>query len=163
MRRPVVPRANLAHLDGRYPDAMAPVENQPPVVLFVCVSNKGKSRMAESIMRAQVGDAIEVHSAGTDPAASGRNEESAAALAEIGVDMGDADPRGIDDGLLARADRVVLLGTDARLDDAEIPGIVARWLTVEPSHDGIEGAERMRLIRDDIASRTQALADELLA
>ena len=31
-----------------------------PTVLFVCVSNGGKSQMAEALMRAHVGDAIAI-------------------------------------------------------------------------------------------------------
>ncbi len=36
------------------------------------------------------------------------------------------------------------------------------WDTDEPSERGIDGIERMRLVRDDIAARVQALAGELL-
>lgn len=35
------------------------------------------------------------------------------------------------------------------------------WETVEPSEHGIDGAERMALIRDDIAARVAALWAEL--
>lgn len=37
------------------------------------------------------------------------------------------------------------------------------WDTDEPSRRGIDGVDRMRLIRDDIADRVRELADELLA
>jgi protein-tyrosine-phosphatase len=40
-------------------------------------------------------------------------------------------------------------------------GSIQRWETVEPSRQGIEGQERMRLIRDDIAQRVKALLAEL--
>lgn len=36
------------------------------------------------------------------------------------------------------------------------------WDTTEPSDRGIDGVERMRLIRDDIAERVEALVDRLL-
>ena len=38
---------------------------------------------------------------------------------------------------------------------------IERWDTDEPSLRGIEGDERMDLIRDDIQTRVEALADEL--
>jgi arsenate-mycothiol transferase len=134
-----------------------------PCVLFVCKSNRGKSQMAEALLRALAGDAVEVHSAGTEPAV-GRpmNAESVAALAEVGADMSGGTAKGVDDEVMRRADRVVVLGTAARLDPvAGMRATIEVWETDEPSARGIEGAERMRLIRDDIAARVDALWAEL--
>ena len=41
-------------------------------------------------------------------------------------------------------------------------GTLERWRTDEPSHRGIEGMERMRLVRDDIDARVRSLIDELV-
>jgi arsenate-mycothiol transferase len=38
---------------------------------------------------------------------------------------------------------------------------VEKWHTDEPSLRGIEGVERMRLVRDDIAARVRQLASDL--
>ena len=62
-----------------------------PVVLFVCRSNAGKSQMAEALMRQVVGDAVEVHSAGTRPKGE-VNDLSARVVAEVGADMSAATP-----------------------------------------------------------------------
>lgn len=135
-----------------------------PSVLFVCVSNAGKSQMAEALLRRRVGDAIEIHSAGTrpKPAAAGVNQESAASVADVGASMADAAPKGIDPEVLRAADRVVVLGRDAEVEPVDgMAGTIERWDTDEPSHRGIEGAERMNLIRDDIDARVAALAEEL--
>jgi arsenate-mycothiol transferase len=132
-----------------------------PSVLFVCVKNGGKSQMAAALMRQAAGDKVEVHSAGTHPGSS-INAESAAAVAEVGADMSDQVPKPIDPALLARVDRVVVLGSEAVVDP--VPGMIGSietWETVEPSRDGIEGADRMRLIRDDIAARVTVLITEL--
>lgn len=55
-----------------------------------------------------------------------------------------------------------LLGAD---DQVEMPtdaqGSLERWVTDVPSECGIEGIERMCLVRDDIDSRVQTLASEL--
>ena len=62
--------------------------------------------------------------------------------------------------MMAAADRVVVLGREARIeasDDARID----YWDTDEPSERGIEGLERMRLVRDDIAARVDALVLDL--
>lgn len=134
-----------------------------PVVLFVCRSNRGKSQMAEALLRRTAGEAVEVHSAGTDPAV-GRpmNAESVAALAEVGADMSAGTAKGVDDEVFRRADRVVVLGTAARLVPVDgMRTAIEVWETDEPSARGIEGAERMALIRDDIAARVEALWAEM--
>ena len=51
--------------------------------------------------------------------------------------------------LVAAADVVVTLGRDANVDPVEGTR-VENWDTDEPSERGIDGAERMRLVRDDI-------------
>lgn len=45
---------------------------------------------------------------------------------------------------------------------ADAHGTLERWRTDEPSTRGIEGAERMRLIRDDIDARVRQLIEEML-
>lgn len=132
-----------------------------PTVLFICVSNVGKSQMAEALMHQIAGDAIDAHSAGTSPKTE-VNALSAQVVAEAGADMSQARPKPIDPDLLTRADRVIILGDDAQVD--EVPGMrasIERWSTDEPSERGIDGVERMRLVRDDIANRVAALALEL--
>jgi protein-tyrosine-phosphatase len=132
-----------------------------PSVLFVCSKNGGKSQMAAALMRHVAGDAIEVHSAGTKPGTS-INAESAAAIAEVGADMSAETPQPIDMGLLRRVDRVVVLGTEAVVDPVVgMAGTIETWETVDPSLQGIDGMDRMRLIRDDIAHRVDTLATEL--
>lgn len=132
-----------------------------PSVLFVCVKNGGKSQMAAALMRQIAGDRITVHSAGTRPGKS-LNAESAASVEEIGASMADEYPKAIAPALLDSVDRVVIIGAEATIDT---PGRapIERWETDEPSTRGIEGAERMRLIREDIRRRVTALAEELAA
>ena len=42
-------------------------------------------------------------------------------------------------------------------------GTLERWITCEPSKSGIEGMERMRLVRDDIDARVRDLVAEVRA
>ncbi|GAA4702385.1 low molecular weight phosphatase family protein [Pseudonocardia yuanmonensis] len=131
-----------------------------PSVLFVCVRNGGKSQMAAGLMRKAAGDQVEVHSAGTNPGEK-INTLSAESLAEVGADMSGENPKPIDPDLLARVDLVVTLGREATVDAPD--GVEVRnWDTDEPSERGIDGPERMRLIRDDIDRRVRGLLDELL-
>jgi arsenate-mycothiol transferase len=130
-----------------------------PSVLFVCVKNGGKSQMAAGLMRKAVGDSVQVHSAGTEPG-SAVNALSAEALLEVGVDLSGEVPKPIDPALLARMDYVVTLGGEAKVDVVDGPGF-ENWDTDEPSERGIDGIERMRLVRDDIAGRVGELASRL--
>jgi arsenate-mycothiol transferase len=139
-------------------------------VLFVCVKNAGKSQMAAGLMRAAVGDSVQVSSAGTRSGGA-VNPLSAQSLLEVGVDITDQRPGAVTAELIAAADVVVTLGTEAAI----APELVAAaavlrpgtrfetGVTDEPSTRGIDGIERMRPVRDDIAARVAHLRDRLLA
>ncbi len=130
-----------------------------PAVLFVCVKNGGKSQMAAALMRRLLGDEVEVHSAGTAPGDE-LNALSVQALDEVGAGTEGEAPKPIDPDLLARMVVVVTLGEDARVDPVPGPRFET-WVTDEPSERGIDGIERMRLVRDDIAARVERLAAHL--
>ena len=131
-----------------------------PSVVFICVSNGGKSQMAAALAEKYAGDKLNIQSAGTNPGTK-LNQESVQAIAEAGADMSHGTPKPIDPELLRSVDRAVVLGEDAQLDMPE-GRTFERWLTDEPSTRGIEGMERMRLVRDDIDARVQALIAEML-
>lgn len=134
-----------------------------PKVLFVCVRNSGKSQMAAALAQHHAGEQLEILSAGTQPGTV-INAESAASLEEVGADMSQGRPKPIDAQILRTADRVVVIGTEAQLELPEdARGTLERWVTDEPSTRGIEGMERMRLVRDDIDERVRGLIAELLA
>ncbi len=132
-----------------------------PHLLFVCVKNGGKSQMAAALARQIAGEAVEVSSAGT-AAGSKLNAESEASLVEVGASMAGSEPRQLTDDMLRQATHVVVVGTEAQVrlpDDAAADLRV--WDIDEPSLRGIEGAERMRLVRDDIRDRVVALVAEV--
>lgn len=130
-----------------------------PSVLFVCVKNGGESQMAAGLMRAAAGDTVTVHSAGTKPGA-GINALAAEVLLEVGVDITGQTPTPVDPDLVRDVDLVVTLAREAHLEP--VAGTqFENWDTDEPSERGIDGIERMRLVRDDIAARVTDLADRL--
>ena len=132
-----------------------------PSVLFVCVKNGGKSQMAAGLMAKRAGDAVAVESAGTKPG-SAVNGLSAESLAEVGVDISGNSPKPITEQMVRAADVVVTLGREAHVD--EVSGTrFENWDTDEPSERGIDGIERMRLVRDDIARRVDDLHDRRTA
>jgi arsenate-mycothiol transferase len=134
-------------------------------VLFVCARNGGKSQMAAGLLRAQAPDWA-VESAGTDPGAA-LNADSVASLAEVGIDISAGSPRPVTAELLAAADVVVTLGSEARIADdlvaAALGTAFETWVTDEPSARGIDGLDRMRLVRDDIAARVADLVNRRTA
>lgn len=131
-------------------------------MLFVCVKNAGKSQIAAALMRALAGDRVEVFSAGTRPGGA-VNSEAEVAVSELGASMQGEAPKQIDPGVLARVDRVVVLGSEAVVEPAAgMVGSMETWETDEPSTRGIAGMERMRMVRDDIAARVEALFAEMV-
>lgn len=132
-----------------------------PSVLFVCVKNGGKSQMAAALMRQHAGDTVEVHSAGTQPGGE-LNALSAAVLTEMGAELTGEYPKPLDAALLQHVDRVIVLGDEAQV--VPVSGMTApvdTWQLDEPSIRGVEGIERMRLVRDEIDDRVQHLLTEL--
>jgi len=123
------------------------------------VKNAGKSQMAAGLMRQIAGDAVDVRSAGTRPGTA-LNDLSVASLLEVGVDITGEHPKALTDEMVRAADVVVTLGPEARVDEVEGTEFQT-WITDEPSEHGIDGIERMRLVRDDIATRVRALARDL--
>ncbi|WCE38513.1 low molecular weight phosphatase family protein [Brevibacterium sp. BDJS002] len=134
-----------------------------PSVLFVCVKNAGKSQMAAALMRQVAGDSVRVHSAGTSPGTA-LNALSAASVAEVGASMDGEHPKPIDPTLLQTADRVVVIGDEAVVEPVPgMAGTIETWTIDEPSARGIEGEERIRLIRGQLAEKVRHLVGELAA
>lgn len=132
-----------------------------PGVLFVCVKNGGKSQMAGGLMRHLAGDTVTVYTAGTKPGTA-LNAQSVESLAELGIDISGEHTKLITAEMLADVELIVTLGSEAVVDP--VPGIEIRnWDTDEPSTRGIEGIERMRLVRDDIRGRVESLDEEISA
>jgi arsenate-mycothiol transferase len=130
-----------------------------PHVVFVCARNGGKSQLAAALMRHDAGGVVTVASAGTDPGTS-LNALAVESLAELGIEVGDEHPKPLTDEMVHAADLVVVLGAEAHVDGDR--GVaVETWITDEPSERGVDGMERMRLVRDDIRARVEELRGRL--
>jgi arsenate-mycothiol transferase len=130
-----------------------------PSVLFVCSKNGGKSQLAAGLMNQLAGGTVTVYSAGTIPGKS-LNSQAAESLSELGIDITGEHPKPVTDEVLDAVDAVIVLGNEAKLEPHESTRLEV-WDTDEPSERGIEGMERMRLVRDDIKARVQKLYAEL--
>ncbi|NKY58497.1 arsenate reductase ArsC [Nocardia flavorosea] len=129
----------------------------PPTVLFVCVHNAGRSQMAAGFLAHLAGDAIEVRSAGSAPAAT-VNPTAVAAMAEVGVDIATQSPKILTADAVQSSDVVITMGCG---DSCPVfPGISYRdWDLPDPAGKGIDD---VRPIRDEIRARVVALIAELL-
>lgn len=134
--------------------------NTPPRVLFVCVKNGGKSQMAAGLMESFAGDTVDVHSGGTKPG-NALNDLSVQSLAELDIDISQGSPKPVTRADLDAADIVITLGREAIVTVPEGTQL-ENWDTDEPSERGIEGIERMRLVRDDIKKRVETLHTRLV-
>lgn len=128
-----------------------------PTVLFMCVHNAGRSQMAAGWLRYFAGDAIEVRSAGSEPAES-INPVAVAAMAEVGIDLTDQTPKLLDLATAQSSDVIVTMGCG---DACPVfPGKrYEDWKLDDPAGKNIDA---VRSIRDDIGDRVQALITELL-
>jgi arsenate-mycothiol transferase len=129
-----------------------------PSVLFVCKKNGGKSQLAAAIARKLSANRLTILSAGTAPGTS-LNHEAVDALEEIGASVEGEYPKPLTEEVMRTVDRVVVLGREASVPNVD--GVrVEVWDTDEPAERGIGGMQRMRLIRDDIKTRVEALVAE---
>jgi protein-tyrosine-phosphatase len=128
-----------------------------PSVLFVCVHNAGRSQMAAGFMTHLGQGRVEVLSAGSAPKDS-INPIAVEAMAEIGIDISHNSPKVLTTDAVEQSDAVITMGCGdvcpfypgKRYED---------WVLDDPAGQGIES---VRVIRDEIKARVEALLAELL-
>ena len=132
-----------------------------PGVMFVCSTNQGKSQMAAALARQAFGPDVAVYSAGLKPG-SAVNSDAAWLLSARGASTEGEYPKAFDEELARSVDKVIMVGTNAKLDPALYEELGAEtWDVVEPSRQGIEGDERLNLMLDDMAARVKDLGERL--
>jgi len=131
--------------------------SKKPTVLFVCVHNAGRSQMAAGFMRELGSDRVEVLSAGSAPKDS-INPIAVAAMAEVGIDITNQQPKILTTEAVLESDAVITMGCgDAcpfypgkRYED---------WVLEDPAGQDIDF---VRKVRDEIKGRVVTLLSELL-
>jgi protein-tyrosine-phosphatase len=125
-------------------------------VLFVCVHNAGRSQMAAGFLRHLAGDRVEVRSAGSLPGDQ-VNPSAVAAMAELGIDISDQQPKVLTPEAVQASDYVITMGCG---DACPVfPGKkYLDWALEDPAGKGVEA---VRPIRDEIKKRIEALINEI--
>jgi arsenate reductase (thioredoxin) len=133
-----------------------PEPNDVPEVLFVCVHNAGRSQMAAALLEHHAGGRVRVRSAGTTP-----SEEIHAnvveAMAERGLDVSTARPKGLREDDVREADVVITMGCGDACP--VVPG--TRYLDWDLPDPAGKPIAEIRPIRDDIERRVLDLLREL--
>ena len=127
-----------------------------PEVLFVCVHNAGRSQMAAALLDRHAKGAVQVRSAGSEPA-DRLNPAVVEAMAEVGLDISRAFPKPLTDAAVRAADVVITMGCGDACPF--YPG--KRYLDWELEDPAGKPLETVRRIRDEIDERVQALLSEL--
>lgn len=128
-----------------------------PSVLFVCVHNAGRSQMAAAFLSHLSAGAVEVRSAGSEPA-DHVNPAAVQAMAEVGIDISGEMPKILTDQAVRESDVVITMGCGdtcpfypgKRYED---------WVLDDPAGKDVAA---VRPIRDEIRRRVEALIDDLV-
>ncbi len=127
-----------------------------PSVLFVCVHNAGRSQMAAAFLHHLAEGAVEVRSAGSEPADQ-VNPSAVAAMAEVGIDISAQSPKILTTESVRDSDVVITMGCG---DACPVfPG--KRYLDWQLEDPAGKGVDSVRPIRDEIEQRVRGLLSEL--
>jgi arsenate reductase len=128
-----------------------------PSVLFVCVHNAGRSQMAAAFLAHLAAGAVEVRSAGSEPA-DRVNSAAVEAMREVGIDIGAETPKVLTPDAVRVSDVVITMGCG---DTCPVfPG--TRYLDWQLDDPAGKGLDAVRPIRDEIRRRVGLLLAELV-
>lgn len=134
------------------------MSDDKPEVLFVCVHNAGRSQMAAALLAHHGGDRVVVRSAGTAPADE-INPAVVEVMDELGIDLlaSGARPKRLEEAAVKASDVVITMGCG---DTCPVfPG--TRYLDWDLDDPSGQGADAVRVIRDEIDARVRELLREL--
>lgn len=137
--------------------AKGAIARDVPEVLFVCEQNAGRSQMAAVVLDHLADGRVHVRSAGSAP---GRdlNPAVVAVIGELGLDLTQEFPKPLTDDVVQAADVVITMGCGDAC--AIYPGKrYEDWELTDPAGLAID---EVRLIRDDIRGRVEALLADIV-
>ncbi|ELZ25779.1 putative arsenate reductase [Halosimplex carlsbadense 2-9-1] len=147
--------------DGTDGSGAVPGEGDTVRIALMCVQNAGRSQMATAFAerereRRGLSDRVEILTGGTDPA----NEVHPVvvdAMAEVGIDIADREPRAITTEEMATCDYVATMGCSTLELDPAAGVDVRDWALDDPHGQDLDA---VREIRATVESSVVALFDE---
>ena len=136
-----------------------------PLILILCTGNSCRSHLAEGILRAAVGEAAEVASAGSDPAGY-VHPIAVEVMKEIEIDISAHTSKHLDEFLQQEVHTVITVCGNAVQACPIFPGQAEKhhWPFDDPAKaTGIEEEIRavFRRVRDEIRAKFEAYAAEI--
>lgn len=132
-------------------------------VLFLCTGNSARSQIAEALLEARSGGAIEARSAGSHPKVLHPN--AVRVMAERGVDIGGRPTKHLSRFARSRFDRVVTLCDKVKEICPELPGqpATAHWSMADPAAGNDDAATYSAFVRtaEEIDQRVRAVIAQL--
>jgi arsenate reductase (thioredoxin) len=134
-----------------------------PTILILCTGNSCRSHLAEGILRAAVGDAVQVESAGSKPAGY-VHPLAVKVMQEIGIDISGHRSKHLNEFLTQNVETVITVCGNADQACPMFPGQINRhhWGFDDPAHaTGSEEAKLavFRRVRDEIRRVFEAYAE----
>lgn len=128
-----------------------------PLVLFVCVHNAGRSRMAEAFFNQLAGDRYVARSAGTQPA-DHPHPEVVAAMREAGIEIEDRPGAMLTQEMTDEAERVIGMGCAVEEACPALRVPLEDWELDDPKG---KPPEEVAAIRDRIEMKVRNLIAQL--
>ena len=136
-----------------------------PLILILCTGNSCRSHLAEGILRAAVGKAAEVASAGSDPAGY-VHPMAVEVMKEIEIDISAHTSKHLDEFLQREVHTVITVCGNADQACPIFPGQAEKhhWPFDDPAK--VTGSEEeiravFRRVRDEICAKFEAYAAEI--
>lgn len=125
-------------------------------VYFVCVGNSCRSQMAEGFARNLGQNVLEVRSGGTRPATH-VSRKAIEVMDEVGIDISDQQPEGLDEDWAETSDYLIAMGCDVEQGcPTPLYARMADWDLDDPVDEPLEVH---REIRDEIKRRVEGLVE----
>ena len=133
-----------------------------PTILILCTGNSCRSHLAEGVLSAALGDAVNVQSAGSKPAGF-VHPLAIAAMKEIDIDISGHSSKHLDEFLKVPIETVITVCGNADQACPMFPGQVNRyhWGFDDPAHATGTDEEKLavfRQVRDEIKRVFEAYA-----
>lgn len=134
-----------------------------PTVLILCTGNSCRSHLAEGILRAAAGDALNVQSAGSNPAGY-VHPLAIQVMKEIGIDISSHHSKHMNEFLKEPVETVITVCGNADQACPMFPGQLNRhhWGFDDPAHAVGTDEEKLKVfrrVRDQIKMVFQAYVD----